>query len=113
MGEAVEVKLAPGEFVVSRGAVAKLARKLGHTEDELVALAPLNITAEQRRKYKHTFDHDSFPTDNLDLLDRAIKSYGRCPEDRRPALKRYLTAAASRLNAPQEMRDRISKLGEG
>lgn len=52
----------------------------------------------------------SFPIETLSDLDNAISAWGRAPDSRRAMLKRFMLKMAKKLDASQEVIDRINGL---
>lgn len=132
-----DVALARADLVQHLVSTHKMALRPGTTKASLSALhiqahadkhgGPMvnqegvkrSVSTDERQSLAssgHTFQSSnggtSYPIANLSDLDHAIQSYGRCPEPDRPALKRYLAKEAKRLNASQDVLDRIDGLGE-
>lgn len=73
------------------------------------------FTAKQRKALAdkgQAMPDGSYPTPTLADLTRAIQAWGRAPEDKRAALKRYLSKRAKELDAPEETLERIQGLQE-
>lgn len=79
----------------------------------VVALAALKITQADRDDAKAkglALSDGSFPCDSLEKLDHAIQSWGRCPPEKRAALKALMNKAANKLGAGPDVKSRIANL---
>lgn len=63
--------------------------------------------------FKNSAGQYSYPTPNLDFLDKAATAWGRAAAADRDGLKSYLKKRAKELKAPQDLVDRINNLGGG
>lgn len=59
--------------------------------------SPTSATRRNLAKQGAALSDGSFPTPNADFLQRAIRSIGRAPAEKRPALKTYLRKRAKAL----------------
>lgn len=61
--------------------------------------SPTTASRKQLASKGQAMKDNSFPTPNRDYLERAIRSIGRAPASKRPALKAYLRRRARALGA--------------
>lgn len=97
-------------FALGAGAIAAAAEALADIEE----MYDRAFTAEERRRLHSegkTMPDGSYPVETLADLDNAIAAYGRCPEDKRAALKSYLHRRAAALSAGDDVISRIDSLG--
>lgn len=72
--------------------------------------SPTSSSRKQLSKQGAAMPDGSFPTPNKDFLKRAIRSIGRAPEEKRPALKAYLRKRARALGATDLLNSPALKL---
>jgi hypothetical protein len=63
--------------------------------------SPTSATRKALAKQGEAMSDGSFPTPNVDFLHRAVRSIGRAPASKRPALKAYLRKRAKALGQTQ------------
>lgn len=76
-------------------------------------LAAIQVSTDERKKALSkglALPDKSFPVNTPELLNHAIQSWGRCPPEKRGALKALLSKAANDLKVGSDVKARISAL---
>jgi hypothetical protein len=73
-------------------------------EDEVIALAPKEISMEKRRRVPTAYG-TAFPISNVDELKRAIQSFGRGDPSKKAIVKAFIKRRARELGHPELIPD--------
>jgi hypothetical protein len=77
-------------------------------EDEVIELAPKEISMEARKKAPTAYG-TSFPIRNVDDLRRAIQSFGRGDPSKKAIVKAFIIRRARELGHPEMIPDAWKK----
>lgn len=72
--------------------------------------SPTTATRKALAAKGQAMPDDSFPTPNVDFLKRAVKSIGRTPPGKRPAVVAYLKKRAKKLKNPKAVANLTNQL---